>query len=101
VSVDLIFVGLCTYDLNSGLITSGKIKLLRTTTVGREKVFKAYVNDGVIGMVLMFVPNSCYPMTAQAETICHTVDLTSDVFLKKQSYSHNDPNCLSRAILWQ
>ena len=70
--------------MNSGLITSGKIKLLRTTTAGREKVFKAYVNGGVIGMVLMFIPNSCYPMTAQAEeTICHTVDLKSDVLLKK------------------
>lgn len=46
------------------LITSGKIKLFRTTSEGREKVFKTYEKGKLIGVILMFIPNACYPMTA-------------------------------------
>ncbi|BCG63541.1 MAG: CRP/FNR family transcriptional regulator, dissimilatory nitrate respiration regulator [Methyloprofundus sp.] len=49
------------------LIKSGKIKLHRTSATGREKVFKTCSKDDSIAVMLMFIPNSTYPMTAQAE----------------------------------
>ena len=49
------------------LVTSGKIKLYRTTAAGREKTFKTYTKGKSIGIILMFIPNGYYPMTAQAE----------------------------------
>jgi len=61
------------------LVTSGKMKLFRTTTAGREKVFKTYEKGRLIAVVLMFVPNSCYPMTAQAEQDCELIAVKEKV----------------------
>ncbi len=69
------------------LITSGKIKLFRTTSAGREKVFKTYEKGKLIGVILMFIPNSCYPMTAQAEQDSEVIVVKKQVLVDMVSHS--------------
>jgi len=69
------------------LITSGKIKLFRTTSEGREKVFKTYEKGKLIGVILMFIPNACYPMTAQAEQNSEVIVVKKKVLLDLVTHS--------------
>lgn len=69
------------------LITSGKIKLFRTTSAGREKVFKTYETGQLMGVILMFIPNSYYPMTAQAEQDSEVIVVKKQVLLELVSHS--------------
>ena len=69
------------------LITSGKIKLFRTTAAGREKVFKTYDKGNLIGVILVFIPNGCYPMTAQAEQDSELIVVKKKVLLDLVTHS--------------
>lgn len=69
------------------LITSGKIKLFRTTSSGKEKVFKTYEKGRLIGVILMFIPNACYPMTAQAERDSEVMVVKKKVLLDLVTHS--------------
>lgn len=63
------------------LITSGKIKLYRTSAAGREKVFKTYSKGDSMGVMLMFIPNNSYPMSAQAEQDSELIVVNKKVLL--------------------
>jgi len=69
------------------LVTSGKVKLFRTTAAGKEKVFKTYDKGNLIGVILMFIPNSCYPMTAQAEQDSELIVVKKKVLLDLVTHS--------------
>ena len=69
------------------LIASGKIKLFRTTSAGKEKVFKTCDKGELIGVILMFIPNSCYPMTAQAEQDSELLVVKKKVLLDLVTHS--------------
>lgn len=69
------------------LLTSGKLKLFRTTTAGREKVFKSYEKGKLIGVILMFIPNACYPMSAQAEQDSEVIVIKKQVLLDLVTHS--------------
>jgi len=69
------------------LITSGKIKLLRTTATGKENVFKNFVKGDVFSVILMFIPNSHYPMTAQAEQDSELIVIKKKALLDLVSHS--------------
>ena len=63
------------------LMTSGKIKLYRISAAGREKVFKTCSKGDSMGVMPMFIPNSSYPMTAQAEQDSELIVVNKKVLL--------------------
>ncbi len=69
------------------VITSGKIKLYRTSAAGREKVFKTYSKGDSIAVMLMFIPNSSYPMTAQAEQESKLIVINKKILLDLATHS--------------
>ncbi len=69
------------------LLTSGKIKLYRTSAAGREKVFKTFSKGDSIGVMLIFIPNSSYPMTAQAEQDSELIAVNKKVLLDLVTHS--------------
>ncbi len=69
------------------LIKSGKIKLFRISSAGREKVFGIHEKGDSMGVMLMFIPNSRYPMTAQAEQDCELIKINKEILIDLTTHS--------------